>query len=85
MRILKFEAPWCTKCDQMTQVLEQVQHNYHVEHINVDDNREAAMMYGIRGIPHMVILDENDNIIKRIGGVMSKQQLQEALDQQGAQ
>jgi len=69
----------------MTQVLGQIQHNYHVEHINVDDNRDAAMMYGIRGIPHMVILDENDNIIKRIGGVMSKQQLQEALDQQGAQ
>ena len=85
MRILKFEAPWCTKCDQMTQVLKQVQHNYHVEHIDVDNNRDAAMMYGIRGIPHMVILDENDNIIKRIGGVMSKQQLQEALDQQGAQ
>ena len=85
MRILKFEAPWCTKCDQMTQVLGQIQHNYHVEHINVDDNRDAAMMYGIRGIPHMIILDENDNIIKRIGGVMSKQQLQEALDQQGVQ
>ena len=85
MRILKFGAPWCTKCEQMTQVLEQVEHGYHVEHINVDENREAAMIYGIRGIPHMVILDEHDNVVKRIGGVMNKQQLQQALDQQEAQ
>lgn len=85
MRILKFEAPWCTRCEQMNQVLEQVDHGYHVEHINVDENREAAMIYGIRGIPHMVILDEHDNVVKRIGGVMTKQQLQEALEQQGAQ
>ena len=69
----------------MTQVLEQVEHGYHVEHINVDENRETAMIYGIRGIPHMVILDEHDNVVKRIGGVMTKQQLQEALDQQRAQ
>ena len=85
MRILKFEAPWCTRCDQMTQILKQIDHKHHIEHINVDENRDAAMMYGIRGIPHMVMLDENDNVVKRIGGVLTKQQLEEALNTQEAQ
>jgi thioredoxin 1 len=85
MRLLKFEAPWCTRCEQMTQTLNQIDHGFYVEHINVDENREAAIYYGIRGIPHMIVLDENNNIVKRIGGVLTKQQLQETLKQQGAQ
>lgn len=79
MRLLKFEAPWCTKCQQMTQIMETMELPFHVEHINIDDNRNASIEYGIRGIPHMILMDENNNIIKRIGGVLTKQQLEEAL------
>lgn len=79
MRILKFEAPWCTKCKQVDALLESVTLPTHVERINVDDNREAAIIYGIRGIPHLIILDEHDNIKTRIGGVPTKQLLEETL------
>ena len=80
MRLLKFEADWCTKCKQMSQIMEGMEIPFPVDHINVDKNREAALFYGIRGIPHMILLDENDNIVKRIGGVLTKEQLTEALD-----
>jgi len=79
-RLLKFEAPWCTKCKQMDKVMEDMTIPFHVERINVDDNLDATVFYGIRGIPHMILLDENDNILKRIGGMLTKQQLQEALE-----
>ena len=80
MRLLKFEAEWCTKCKQMTQIMEVMEIPFPVDHINVDKNREAALFYGIRGIPHMILLDENDNIVNRIGGVLTKEQLKEALE-----
>jgi thioredoxin 1 len=79
MRLLKFEAPWCTKCKQMSAIMETIEITHHVEHIDIDKNREAALYYGIRGIPHMILLDENNNIIKRIGGVLTKEKLIEEL------
>ena len=79
MRLLKFEAPWCTKCTQMSEILKTMDLPIHVEHIDVDKNREAAIYYGVRGIPHMLLLDENNNILKRIGGVLTKEKLTEEL------
>lgn len=55
--------------------MEDIDFPFPVEHINIDVDNEAAMIYGIRGIPHMILLDENNNIITRIGGVVSKQTL----------
>lgn len=79
MRLLKFEAPWCTKCAQVTEILKTMDLKIHVEHIDVDKNREATIYYGVRGIPHMILLDENNNIVTRIGGVLTKEQLIEEL------
>ena len=47
--------------------------------IDVDQNSAAAIEYGIRGVPHLILLDENNNIIKRVGGNVSKQILIEQL------
>lgn len=80
MKLLKFEADWCTKCKQMSQIMEGMEIPFPIEHINIDGNTEAALFYGIRGIPHMVLIDENDNIVKRIGGLLTKEQLNEALE-----
>lgn len=79
MRLLKFEAPWCTKCKQVSAVLETMTLPFPIDKIDIDKDRDAAMYYGIRGIPHMILLDENDNIVKRIGGVLTKEQLIEEL------
>lgn len=80
MKLLKFEAPWCTKCTQMTKVLETMELPFPIETVDIDKNRDAALTYGIRGIPHMILLDENNNIITRIGGVATKEQLAEAFN-----
>jgi thioredoxin-like negative regulator of GroEL len=64
----------------MTKVLEEMDLPFPVEKVNIDVERDAALEYGIRGIPHMILLDENHNIITRIGGVATKQQLIEAFE-----
>ena len=80
MRLLKFEAEWCGPCKNLTKTMEDMDLPFPVERIDIDKNRDAVIEYGIRGVPHMILLDENNNIVKRIGGALSKQQLLEAFE-----
>ena len=83
MRLLKFEAPWCTKCKTVTQILDQMDLPFIVEKVNIDECESKTLLeYGIRGIPHMILLDENNNIVTRVGGVLTKEQLTEAFQLQ---
>ena len=79
MRLLKFEASWCEPCKSLSKTKETIQFPYPVEVIDVDQNSAAAIEYGIRGVPHLILLDENNNIVKRVGGNVSKQILIEQL------
>lgn len=47
MRLLKFEAPWCTKCHTMTKIMEDIDLPFPVEHINIDIGRVAAVMNSV--------------------------------------
>jgi thioredoxin 1 len=77
MRILKFQAGWCIPCKNLSRMMEEITITPLVEVIDIDENNEAAMEYGIRSIPTLIMLDDHNNIVKRIGGVMTKQQLEE--------
>ena len=79
MKLLKFEASWCEPCKNLSKTMETIQFPYPIEVIDVDQNSAAAIEYGIRGVPHLILLDENNNIIKRVGGNLSKQILIEKL------
>lgn len=80
MKLLKFSASWCQPCKQLSKTLEGMELPFPVSEIDVDENREAAMEYGIRNVPTMILVDENDNQIKRIGGSLTKSQLIEAFE-----
>ena len=47
--------------------------------IDVDQQRETAMKYNIRGVPVLVIEDDNGNELRRTVGNKNKTQLQEFL------
>lgn len=80
MRLIKFEADWCSKCKAVDLILETMDLPFHVEHVDVDQQPHLTIEYGVRGIPLMVLLDEHNNIVKRISGVLNKEQLEEALE-----
>ena len=82
MKLVKFEADWCTKCKAMDKVLETMSLPFTIERIDVDENPHLSIEWGVRGIPMMMLLDEHNNILKRIGGVHTKEQLEEALNLQ---
>jgi predicted DsbA family dithiol-disulfide isomerase len=59
--------------------METIEFPYPVEVIDVDQNQAAAVEYGIRGVPHLILLDENNNIVKRVSGNVAKETLIEQL------
>jgi len=83
-RLLKFEAPWCTKCHQVTKTLSEMELPFPVEVVDIDKADKGILLeYGVRGIPHMILLDDHNNIVNRVGGVLTKQQLIEAFNING--
>ena len=80
MRLLKFEAAWCQPCKQLTQIMDTINFPYPVEKIDIDTNRDACIEYGIRGVPHLILMDENNNIVTRVGGMVTKETLLEVLE-----
>ena len=81
MKALKFEASWCQPCKMLTKIMEDAsdQITTPIEKIDIDDNMELAKQYGIRGVPTLVLVDDEGKEIKRQSGVMMEAQLLEFL------
>jgi thioredoxin 1 len=76
MKILKFYGEWCAPCKMLSVMLESVDLGIPVENIDIDDNIELSMKYGIRGVPTMVLLNDDGVEIRRLTGLPTKAQLE---------
>jgi thioredoxin 1 len=77
MRVLKFYADWCGPCKVLTEVIHGAQDkiNIPIEEIDIDKNSDAVIQYGIRSVPTMILLDENNNELKRVTGSLNQSDL----------
>ncbi len=74
-KIIRFTASWCGPCKSLAQTLEQIETNVPIEVIDIDVHPEIATEYGIRGVPTLVMVEEN-NATKRLVGSKTKQELE---------
>lgn len=76
MKILKFAASWCQPCKMLSGMLESTDLGIPVEEIDIDDNMELSMKYGVRGVPTMVLLNDDGVEVRRLTGLPTKAQLE---------
>lgn len=81
MKLLKFSADWCSSCVILSQNLAALT-DISVEKIEVDidQNPSLAEQYGIRGLPTLIVLDNDGNELSRKVGALSAPQIQQWLD-----
>lgn len=77
--VVDFWAEWCGPCKMIAPIMEQLaaEHadKFKVGKLNVDDNRETAMKYGIRSIPTLLVFKDGE-VADQIIGALSKNVLQ---------
>jgi len=77
-KVLRFTASWCQPCKMLARTLEDISTDYTIEVIDIDENRELAIQYGVRGVPTLVML-KDDIETKRIVGMQTEGFLKEWL------
>ena len=78
-RVIRFTASWCGPCKMLAKNLESVNTNVPIEVIDIDKNTDAAIEFGVRGVPTLVMLNENTEV-KRLVGMQPVKQLEDWLN-----
>ena len=74
-KILYFSAAWCGPCKMLGPIMESVASQINYQKIDVDNNQDLSIKYGVRNIPTLVLIDENGTELNRSTGVIQKQQI----------
>ena len=77
-KVLRFTASWCQPCKMLARTLEDISTDYPIEVIDIDESEELAIQYSVRGVPTLVML-QNDIETKRIVGMQTEGFLKEWL------
>ena len=75
MKVLRFTASWCQPCKMLAKTLEDVVTQIPIEVIDIDNNQDIAVQYGIRGVPTLIMLD-GDIEVKRFSGMKMKNEIE---------
>ena len=75
-KILYFSAAWCGPCKMLGPIMESLAGQINYEKIDVDNNQDLSIKYGVRNVPTLVLV-ENEEAVGRLVGVQSKEAILE--------
>lgn len=73
LKILDFKSNWCQPCKRLSPILDEIEKEtgVYILKIDVDDNEEMVISYGIKSIPTLIFI-KDDVVVDRISGTVSK-------------
>lgn len=80
--LLDFFASWCGPCRMLSPVIDGIAEENPqllVGKINVDEEEELAMQFGVTSIPTLVVI-KNGKIVNQSAGALPKQQILQLLE-----
>lgn len=79
--LVDFWATWCGPCQMIAPVVESIAEEQKVKvgKVNVDDEQELAIKYGVMSIPTLIFF-KNGNPVKEVVGFHSKSELEEIIN-----
>ena len=81
--LIDFWAEWCSPCKMIAPILEGAAGDYAdrltIAKVNVDENPQTAMRYGVRSIPTLLLFKAGSVAGQKVGA-LSKSQLEAFLD-----
>lgn len=81
--MVDFWADWCGPCKMLSPVIEGLGDEYEgkavVGKINVDEEQELAIRYGVMSIPTVIFFKDGEEVARKVG-VLPAPQFTEVLD-----
>lgn len=83
--LVDFWATWCGPCRMLAPIIEEIATDFDgkavIGKVDVDNNQQVSMEYGIRNIPTVLIF-KNGEVVDKIVGVSPKEVIAEKLTAQ---
>lgn len=83
--LIDFWAVWCGPCKMIAPIVEELANEYDgkvkIGKLDVDNNQQVAMQFGIRSIPTLLIF-KNGEVVDQIVGAVPKDHIVSKLDAQ---
>lgn len=83
--LIDFWAVWCGPCKMIAPIVEELANEYDgkvkIGKLDVDNNQQVAMQFGIRSIPTLLIF-KNGEVVDQIVGAVPKDHIVSKLNAQ---
>ena len=83
--LIEFYADWCTTCQGMAPVVNEMHHKYgdtiNLVMLDIDEPRWAQQVeeFGVTGVPQFTFLDSNHEMVKTLVGRVPEKVLDDVL------
>ena len=79
MKLIKFSASWCQPCKALQETLDQMVIPHTIRNVDIDEDPAAAGVFGIRGVPTLILVTDDGKEQGRLVGLKTKAEIMEWL------